>query len=160
MYHHYFSTPKVFPRPFIHITADHNGIIGVDFVNQINEKERKNVHTEQCIKELEQYFNGERDNFSVILNPSGTHFQKRVWQQLGEIPYGQCWSYKELAIALGSANFCRAVGMANSRNPIALIIPCHRVIGHDGKLVGYSGGLDIKSWLLDYEKNGNSRKIG
>lgn len=63
MYHHYFSTPKGFPRPFIHITADHNGIIGVDFVNQINEKERKNVHTEQCIKELEQYFNGERDNF-------------------------------------------------------------------------------------------------
>lgn len=160
MYHHYFSTPKGFPRPFIHITADHNGIIGVDFVNQINEKERKNVHTEQCIKELEQYFNAERDNFSVILNPSGTHFQKRVWQQLGEIPYGQCWSYKELAIALGSANFCRAVGMANSCNPIALIIPCHRVIGHDGKLVGYSGGLDIKSWLLDYEKNGNSRKIG
>lgn len=160
MYHHYFSTPKGFPRAFIHITAAHNGIIGVDFVNQINEKERKNVHTEQCIKELEQYFNGERDNFSVILNPSGTHFQKRVWQQLGEIPYGQCWSYKELAIALGSANFCRAVGMANSRNPIALIIPCHRVIGHDGKLVGYSGGLDIKSWLLDYEKNGNSRKIG
>ncbi|QLK87039.1 methylated-DNA--[protein]-cysteine S-methyltransferase [Arsenophonus endosymbiont of Aphis craccivora] len=150
MYHHYFSTPKGFPRPFIHITADHNGIIGVDFVNQINEKERKNVHTEQCIKELEQYFNGERDNFSVILNPSGTHFQKRFWQQLGEIPYGQCWSDKELAIALGSDNFCRAVGMANSRNPIALIIPCHRVIGHDGKLVGYSGGLDIKSWRLDW----------
>ncbi|SPP30911.1 Methylated-DNA--protein-cysteine methyltransferase, constitutive [Arsenophonus endosymbiont of Aleurodicus floccissimus] len=160
MYHHYFSTPKGFPRPFIHITADHNGIIGVDFVNQINEKERKNAHTEQCIKELQQYFNGERDNFSVILNPSGTHFHKRVWQQLGEIPYGQCWSYKELAIVLGSANFCRAVGMANSRNPIALIIPCHRVIGHDGKLVGYNGRLDIKSWLLDYEKNGNSRKIG
>ncbi|CAA2930925.1 methylated-DNA--[protein]-cysteine S-methyltransferase [Arsenophonus endosymbiont of Bemisia tabaci] len=148
MYHHYFCTPKGFPRLFIHITADHNGIIGVDFVNQINEKERKNVHTEQCIKELEQYFNGERDNFSVILNPSGTHFQKKVCQKLGQIPYGQSWSYKELPIALGFANFCRAVRMANSRNPIALIIPCHRVIGHDGKLVGYSGGLDIKSWLL------------
>ncbi|MFS1537852.1 MAG: methylated-DNA--[protein]-cysteine S-methyltransferase [Candidatus Phlomobacter fragariae] len=154
MYHHYFSVPRDFPRPFIHIVADNYGIIGVSFVEQMHEKESKNIHIEQCIKELQEYFNGERNNFSVILNPTGTNFQKRVWQQLREIPYGESWRYKELAIALGSANFCRAVGMANSRNPIALIIPCHRVIGRDGKLVGYTGGLDIKNWLLDYEKMG------
>ncbi|HGJ5875663.1 MAG TPA: methylated-DNA--[protein]-cysteine S-methyltransferase [Arsenophonus sp.] len=160
MYHHYFSMPTDFPRAFIHITADDNGIIGLNFVSQRSEKERKNAHITQCIKELQEYFKGERSSFSVILNPIGTDFQKKVWLQLSKIPYGKCWSYKELAVALGSANYCRAIGMANSRNPIVLIIPCHRVIGHDGKLVGYTGGLDIKSWLLDYEKNGNNRKIG
>lgn len=86
------------------------------------------------------------------LAPKGTEFQIRVWQTLQSIPYGEIWSYKKLALTLGSVNYCRAVGMANSRNPISLIIPCHRVIGHNGKLVGYTGGLDIKRWLLHYEK--------
>ncbi|MCE1645096.1 MGMT family protein, partial [Enterobacter hormaechei] len=79
-------------------------------------------------------------------------FQQRVWLQLCKIPFGEVCSYKQLSLALGSVNYCRAVGMANSRNPISLIVPCHRVIGHDGKLVGYTGGLNIKSWLLEHEK--------
>ncbi len=98
-----------------------------------------------------EYFQGTRTEFSVPLRPEGTEFQKRVWSRLCAVPYGTTCSYKELAAAAGSARACRAVGNANGKNPIPILIPCHRVIAADGNLGGYSGGLDIKVSLLQLE---------
>ena len=103
-------------------------------------------------KQLQEYFTGQRTEFSLPLAAVGTAFMLRVWNALSAIPYGETRSYKEIAIATGNGKACRAVGMANNRNPIAIIIPCHRVIGSNGALVGYGGGLNIKSYLLDLEK--------
>ncbi len=152
MYHQYLAAPKKFPKPWVHITADDDGVTSIYFVEEKTESENTNIFSEQCAKELQEYFDKKRTTFSVTLNPQGTEFQKKVWSHLSTIPYGERWSYKDLALKLGSVNYCRAVGMANSRNPISLIVPCHRVLGNDGKLVGYTGGLDIKGWLLEHEK--------
>ncbi len=103
-------------------------------------------------EQLSEYLMGKRREFSVLIAPAGTPFQKSVWEGLREIPYGQTRSYGQMAKGIGSSNASRAVGMANNRNPISIIIPCHRVIGANGKLVGYLGGLDIKKKLLDLEK--------
>jgi len=103
-------------------------------------------------KQLEEYFLGKRREFDIPLCPKGTEFQKKVWKALCDIPYGETRSYKEIAAAAGNEKACRAVGMANNRNPISIVIPCHRVIGADGKLVGYGGGLPMKRYLLDLEK--------
>jgi methylated-DNA-[protein]-cysteine S-methyltransferase len=115
---------------------------------------------EQAIAELEEYFAGKRRKFDVPLKPKGTEFQQRVWTQLQGIPYGQTISYRELATRVGDPKAVRAVGMANGRNPIGLIIPCHRVIGADGSLVGYSGGLDRKKALLALEQGSGSLSTG
>ncbi|OAT24320.1 methylated-DNA--[protein]-cysteine S-methyltransferase [Proteus myxofaciens] len=152
MYQDYLDTPKGFPKPYISVTANEEGITSLYFVNEKENAINSSTIINQCIKQLKEYFAGKRVTFSVPLVPEGTEFQKRVWKTLQTIPHGEVWSYKKLALTLGSVNYCRAVGMANSRNPISLIIPCHRVIGHNGKLVGYTGGLDIKRWLLHYEK--------
>ncbi len=106
----------------------------------------------QAAAELTAYFAGELRQFTVPLAPKGTPFQQKVWAALREIPYGETRSYKELAIAVGNEKACRAVGMANNRNPLPIFIPCHRVVGSDGKLVGYAGGLDVKTYLLGLEK--------
>jgi methylated-DNA-[protein]-cysteine S-methyltransferase len=105
----------------------------------------------QCITELDEYFFEGRKFFTLELNPFGSEFQLRVWNELIAIPYGRTISYLELAIRLGDINLMRAVGLANGQNPIAIIIPCHRVIGKNGDLVGYGGGLDKKEWLLQHE---------
>ena len=106
----------------------------------------------QAVTELEQYFAGERREFDVALAPIGSPFQIAVWQQLRGIPYGETRSYKEIAAAISQPKAVRAVGSANGRNPLCIIIPCHRVIAADGSLGGYSGGLDLKSRLLDLEQ--------
>ncbi|WP_027399442.1 methylated-DNA--[protein]-cysteine S-methyltransferase [Anaerovorax odorimutans] len=103
-------------------------------------------------KQLEEYFSGKRKEFDLPLAPAGTEFMKKDWQALLQIPYGETRSYKEIAAMIGKPKACRAVGMANNRNPIAIIIPCHRVIGSNGSLIGYAGGLHIKSYLLNLEK--------
>ena len=103
-------------------------------------------------KQLEEYFSGKRKDFDLPLNPAGTPFQKKVWQALREIPYAQTRSYKEIAEKIGCPKGMRAVGMANNRNPISIIVPCHRVIGANGKLVGYGGGLEVKDYLLRLER--------
>ena len=103
-----------------------------------------------CLQ-LSEYFAGKRKNFELPLSPRGTDFQKRCWQALQTIPYGETWSYKQLAKAIGNEKACRAVGGANNKNPIIIVIPCHRVIGANGKLVGYGGGLPIKEALLTLE---------
>jgi methylated-DNA-[protein]-cysteine S-methyltransferase len=103
-------------------------------------------------KQLREYFAGTRRDFDLPLAPAGTEFMQKVWKALQEIPYGETRSYKEIASASGNVKACRAVGMANNRNPISIIIPCHRVIGAGGDLVGYGGGLDKKIFLLELEK--------
>ncbi|QSH40217.1 methylated-DNA--[protein]-cysteine S-methyltransferase [Lentisphaerota bacterium ZTH] len=104
------------------------------------------------IRQIKEYFEGKRTSFSIKTNPAGSEFQKRVWQALAEIPYGEVRSYKDIAKTVGNSKACRAVGMANSKNPLPLIIPCHRVIGADGKLTGFAQGLDIKEKLLKLEE--------
>lgn len=108
--------------------------------------------TREAARQLREYFNGERTVFDLTLAPEGTPFQMRVWKSLSEIPYARVRSYKDIAIAVGNVKAVRAVGMANHRNPISFIIPCHRVIGANGSLVGYGGGLELKQWLLDLER--------
>lgn len=110
-----------------------------------------------AVEQLAAYFAGERTDFDLPLAPRGTEFQLRVWAALQAIPYGRTTSYGELAVEIGSPNGSRAVGLANGRNPIAVVIPCHRVIGADGRLTGYGGGLDRKRWLLDHELTGLGR---
>ena len=106
-----------------------------------------------CKIQLEEYFAGNRKQFDLPLAPKGTDFQKRVWKALTDIPYGETRTYGEIAAAVGSPKAARAVGMANNKNPIGIIIPCHRVVGANGKLVGYAGGMEKKEWLLSLEKN-------
>lgn len=103
-------------------------------------------------QQLTEYFAGKRKNFDLPLRPQGTDFQKRVWEQLKQIPYGETRTYGQIAKAAGNPKASRAVGGANNKNPIGIIVPCHRVIGASGKLVGYAGGLDIKEKLLALEK--------
>jgi len=108
---------------------------------------------EECIRQLDQYFHGTRQQFELPLLPQGTPFQQSVWKQLQKIPFGATSSYRDVAKAIGNPAAVRAVGLANGRNPITIIIPCHRVIGSNGKLVGYGGGLWRKEWLLKHEQN-------
>lgn len=110
-----------------------------------------------CKMQLREYFDGVRDSFNLPLSPAGTPFQKKVWAALEQIPFGQTISYLELAKRLGDPNVIRAAGTANGKNPIAIVIPCHRVIGSNGDLVGYAGGLQNKKWLLDHEQKCTGR---
>lgn len=105
----------------------------------------------KCIVQLQEYFKGERMSFSVKLNPAGTEFQKRVWAELLNIPYGKRTSYMKQTLELGDKKAIRAVASANGKNPVWIIIPCHRVVGSDGSLTGYAGGLWRKKWLLEHE---------
>jgi methylated-DNA-[protein]-cysteine S-methyltransferase len=115
----------------------------------------------ECLSQLDEYFRGKREKFNLKLEPQGTTFQKRVWSELLRIPYGETRSYKQIARNLGNGQAARPVGMANARNPISIIIPCHRVIGTRGNLVGYGGGLRRKKWLLDHEKRWiSSTRVG
>jgi len=106
---------------------------------------------EDAVYQLNEYFEGARTEFNLTLNPVGTEFQKKVWAALQHIPYGKSKSYLELAKALGDPNATRAAASANARNPLWIVVPCHRVIGTDGSLTGYAGGLHRKQWLLNHE---------
>ena len=105
----------------------------------------------EIAKEIKEYLNGKRKRFNIPLKLYGTDFQLSVWNALLTIPYGETRSYRDIAAQIGNAKACRAVGMANNRNPIAIIVPCHRVIGADGSLTGFGGGLDLKQQLLELE---------
>lgn len=106
----------------------------------------------EAVAQLSEYFIGRRKTFDLPIDPQGTAFQKRVWQELLRIPYGETASYGDIAERIGNPKACRAVGMANRRNPIPIIIPCHRVIGRDGSLTGFGGGLAVKERLLALER--------
>jgi methylated-DNA-[protein]-cysteine S-methyltransferase len=137
------------------IVSTEKAITGVNFSGKKKIKSDKNLPPilKKCQKQLDQYFNGKRQNFSLKLQIEGTDFQKKVWEQLQHIPYGATASYKDIARAVGNEKAVRAVGSANGKNNIAIIIPCHRVIGQDGNLVGFGGGLWRKVWLLNHEKS-------
>ena len=130
------------------IESEEDKIVTVNFLKDAKQQESRNTIVDQCISELDEYFYKGRKFFTVELNPSGTTFQKKVWNELLNIPYGETISYEALAIQIGNIKSIRAVGLANGQNPIAIIIPCHRVIGKSGELIGYGGGLENKEWLL------------
>jgi methylated-DNA-[protein]-cysteine S-methyltransferase len=110
-----------------------------------------------AVEQLGAYFAGELTEFDLPLRLVGTDFQRQVWGALCEIPYGETWSYSQLAAKIGRDRAVRAVGLANGRNPVAIIVPCHRVIGANGTLTGYGGGLDRKAWLLSHERKTSAR---
>lgn len=114
--------------------------------------ERREALLAEAVSQLEEYFEGERTEFDLPLDPQGTPFQQSAWLMLRTIPYGQTVSYAHQARTLGDVNKSRAVGAANGKNPIGIIVPCHRVVGSDGSLTGFGGGLESKAWLIDHEK--------
>ncbi|PFA24499.1 MULTISPECIES: methylated-DNA--[protein]-cysteine S-methyltransferase [Bacillus cereus group] len=134
----------------LEITANDEGITSVIFVEERKEENTSKI-VEQCLAELDEYFHQKRTEFTVPLSAAGTLFQKSVWDALYTIPYGVSASYLDIAEKVGNTKAVRAIGGANSRNPISIIVPCHRVIGKSGKLVGYAGGLWRKEWLLKHE---------
>ena len=140
----------------IAIFCENDFIVSIKFVGKnfdssnIEFKETKLI--KDTYKQLSEYFSGKRKFFTVPLKQNGTDFQNKVWNALKKIPYGETRSYKDIAIEIGNPKACRAVGMANNKNKIPIIIPCHRVIGINNKLVGYAGGLHIKMKLLELEK--------
>jgi methylated-DNA-[protein]-cysteine S-methyltransferase len=144
------------PIGLIKIKGSKNGIEILEFVDdgkqeEMCKQEEIDENTSLALKELDEYFNNKRTTFTVKINIQGTEFQKKVWKELINIPYGKTYSYKQIAEAIGNPKAARAVGNANNKNKIAIIIPCHRVIGKDGKLVGYAGGINRKKYLLELE---------
>lgn len=113
---------------------------------------------QRAAAQLEEYFAGKRQEFDLPLAPAGTPFQRAVWKELGTIGFGATCSYAELARSLGKPSASRAVGAANGQNPLAIVVPCHRVVGADGSLTGYAGGLPAKRWLLDHEREVRARQ--
>ncbi len=141
------------PIGVLELKGNAEGLVSVLFkdaktvvISEIIPKELKDA-----VVQLQEYFEGKRKEFKLKLSPEGTDFQKRVWRQLQEIPFGKTTSYQQVANQLGDPKVIRAAASANGRNPISIIIPCHRVIGSDGSLTGYAGGLHRKKWLLEFE---------
>jgi methylated-DNA-[protein]-cysteine S-methyltransferase len=114
---------------------------------------------QDCVQQLSEYFNDTRKEFNLKLNPQGTEFQKRVWNELLNVPFGKTRTYSEQSKKLGNIKAIRAVASANGKNPIWIIIPCHRIIGSDGSLTGYAGGLWRKKWLLEHENPSTQRTL-
>ncbi|MBD3668902.1 MAG: methylated-DNA--[protein]-cysteine S-methyltransferase [Kangiella sp.] len=146
------------PCPFgtLHIYADEHHLKAVLFepwekISSNTLQVKGNAVIEKTQRQLDEYFEGQRKEFDLPIAVDGTKFQQTVWQTLCDIPFGQTWNYGQLAKAIGNKNASRAVGAANGKNPISIIVPCHRVIGANGTLTGYAGGLKIKEWLLRHE---------
>lgn len=146
----YFSSPI----GVLGIASDGQKITSILFLDDFNQKVSSTEIgvVNDCIVQLEEYFEGKRKEFDLPLNPAGSEFQLRVWDKVLEIPYGETTTYGLISKLLGDPKLSRAVGLANGANPIPIIIPCHRVIGSDGSLTGYAGGLDRKKWLLKHEQ--------
>ena len=138
---------------FTKICGDSDGISSVSILDSKEElSETIPESLQDCVIQLRAYFRNEIETFDLKLNPQGTVFQKNVWKQLKTIPFGKTISYLELSKQLGNVKAIRAVANANGKNPLWIIIPCHRVIGSDGSLTGYAGGLNRKQWLLNHER--------
>ncbi len=134
------------------IKGDEQGISAISILDvevEVTEKIPKELR--DCITQLQEYFEGQRNDFDFKISPQGTDFQLRVWEALKKIPYGKTLSYLDLSKKLGDVKAIRAVAAANGKNPLWIVIPCHRVIGSDGSLTGYAGGLWRKKWLLEHE---------
>lgn len=140
------------PLGFTKICGDEKGISKILMLNKETETSTKiSKKLKEAVVQLDEYFQGKRTYFSFKINPSGTDFQQKVWQELLNIPYGKTCSYLDLSKKLGDVKAIRAVAAANGKNPLLIVIPCHRVIGSDGSLTGYAGGLCRKKWLLEHE---------
>ena len=148
------------PIGLIEISEENDAIVSINYLDEpIEIKQDKSYYLNKAITQLKEYFNGERKQFDLKLVPHGTDFQKEVWKELLKIPYGKTKSYLEIANAIGDPGASRAIGNANNKNPIPIIIPCHRVIGASGKLTGYAGGLHRKDWLLNHELTFSSAEM-
>ena|ERR1039457_4793350 len=141
------------PVGLLEIAASEHGISSLYFMNETVPVTKPSGMVKECFVQLKEYFAGQRRVFSVDLDLQGTEFQKKVWNELVNIPFGETISYLELSKRLGNVKAIRAVGNANGKNPVSIIVPCHRVIGSDGKLIGYGGGLWRKRWLLEFERS-------
>lgn len=139
------------------ITEENSFITNIDFDGTYEENKDAILEESNLIKkaysQLKEYFEGSRKKFDLPIKPAGTAFQSSCWNEFIKIPYGKTRSYKQIAESVGSPKACRAVGMAANRNPIGIVIPCHRILGADGSLVGFGGGLKTKEFLLSLEKN-------
>lgn len=145
----------IYESPFGPVRMDYEGdtLIRLRTVETAKETGERSALTEEVFRQLQEYFAGTRQVFSVPYELRGTEFQKRVWAALEQIPYGETRSYRDIAQAAGSPKAVRAVGAANGKNPLWIIVPCHRVVGADGTLTGYAGGLEMKRALLELEQN-------
>jgi methylated-DNA-[protein]-cysteine S-methyltransferase len=139
------------PIGILEITGGQQGIASISFVDDAIDVGETPPALRDCVSQLDEYFAEKRKEFSLKLDLQGTEFQKRVWRELQKIPFGKTVAYLDVAMALGNKASTRAVGRANGQNPIAIVVPCHRVIGSDGSLTGYGGGMWRKRWLLDFE---------
>ena len=145
------------PIGLLEITGTATSITSVTYSEKAKKDEAKsNIIVDECVLQLDDYFNNKTESFNLSLEPAGSEFQKKVWDELLKIPYGKTITYIEQSFRVGDSKAIRAVAKANSQNNIAIIIPCHRVIGADGNLVGYAGGLWRKKWLIEHE----SKKFG
>ena len=139
------------PVGVVEITGTDKGIRTLQFLDFRVRLQPVHACLKHGVRQLDEYFHGARQQFDLVLDLQGSDFQVTVWNELRMIPYGQTITYHELARRIGNVNAFRAVGGANAQNPVAVIVPCHRVIGSNGRLVGYRGGLKRKKWLLDHE---------
>jgi len=148
----------------VEITEANGFITSISFEDELDYQVQTSVSDsvlQNAIQQLDEYFKGNRTSFSLPLSVNGTTFQQKVWAELQLIPYGQTITYQHLALRLGNMKVIRAAASANGKNPLGIIIPCHRVVGVDGKLTGYAGGLHRKQWLLEHEArvSGNSSRL-
>ena len=141
------------PVGLMKIEGNEQGIVSVGFIEDDGNRDLTDIHPslEECVSQLKEYFWGGRKEFRLKLNLQGTDFQKKVWESLLVIPFGKTASYLDISLKVADKNATRAVGSANGRNKIAIIVPCHRVIGSGGQLTGYAGGMWRKKWLLVHE---------
>ena len=147
------STYYKSPIGIAKITGTENGIESISVLDDdaIPTSDKIPKCLQNCVTKLDEYFRGERIGFDLLVNPQGTHFQKKVWKSLTKVPFGKTKSYLAQAKTLGDVKAIRAIASANGKNPIWIVIPCHRIIGSDGSLTGYAGGIWRKKWLLDHE---------
>ncbi|WP_195945988.1 methylated-DNA--[protein]-cysteine S-methyltransferase [Paraclostridium bifermentans] len=147
LYYGYYKSPIGNLR----IVVDESSLVVLDFNEDEKKQSDEHRYINEVKKQLNEYFKGTRKLFDLNIKINGTDFQNKVWNELTKIPYGETISYKELATRIGNDKACRAVGNANNKNKISIVIPCHRVVGSNKKLVGYAGGLEKKEWLINHE---------
>ena len=147
------------PLGITKIEGDENGIVVISILSEGEVTTEIPSELQEAVTQLQEYFEGKRTDFTFKLNPKGTSFQQKVWQELSNIPFGKTISYLDLAKKLGDAKVIRAAASANGKNPLWIVVPCHRVIGTDGSLTGYAGGLWRKKWLLEHENPTNQQSL-
>jgi methylated-DNA-[protein]-cysteine S-methyltransferase len=147
------------PLGITKIVGDENGVSIISVLSEGPLSTKIPNELQEAVSQLQEYFEGKRQDFDFKLNPKGTDFQKKVWQELRNIPFGKTISYLDLSKKLGDVKAIRAVASANGKNPLWIVVPCHRVIGTDGSLTGYAGGLWRKKWLLEHETPSHQQSL-